>query len=314
MSILFKLCLGLGVVMAMLAAYTTWATRQTEQAHPPTGAFLSVDGVRLHYVEAGEGSPVVLLHGASTSLRDFEASLLPLLAKSHRVIAFDRPGYGYSERPTGPWPDPAMQAGLIREALNLLGVEQPILVGHSWSGSVVLAFLLDHAQDASGGVLLAGAVNPWQGGVNWYVNVSGWPIFGRLFTTTLSLPLGRLVLDSAIGNVFAPEAPTDGYRTRTGADLSLRPDSFRASTEDVRSLSAFLERQSPRYEELETPLLLITGAQDEIVPAWNHAEKLAARLPHAQLVEMAGAGHALHHTRTDEVAKLIEEFARRIKD
>jgi len=308
MSFAAKFVIALSCALALMAAYTTAATWNIERSHPPIGEFVTVDGVRLHYFAAGDGPPLVLLHGASASLRDFNASILPDLVRTFRVIAFDRPGYGYSDRPAGVWPDPAMQADLIHQALDALGVEQPVLVGHSWSGSVVLAYLLDHPDQASGGVLLAGAVNPWKGGVSWFVDLTGWPVIGRLFTTTLAFPMGQLFLNSAIEKVFAPESPPTEYRTRTSAVLALRPDAFHASAEDVRGLSGFLERQSPLYDQIESPLLLITGERDTIVPAWNHAEKLAARLPHARHVELAGAGHALHHTHAKDVVRLIEDF------
>lgn len=309
MTIFFKLCLGLAAVLCLSAAYTAYGSWQVERTFPPTGAYVTVDGLRLHYVERGEGPPLVLLHGASSSSRDFEAGLLPALAQSHRVIAFDRPGYGYSERNTDAWPDPAAQARLIHGALQSLGVRDPLIVGHSWGGSVVLAYLLEFPGQAAGGVLIAGAVNPWTSGVSWFVDLMGWPVLGPLFAQTAAFPLGQLILDSAIENVFAPEVPSEDYRARTGAILALRPAAFRASTEDVRNLSPFLEKQNGRYDAIDAPLLLITGGGDTIVPAWNHAEKLAARLPHAVHVDLPGAGHALHHTRTADIARLVEEFS-----
>ena len=308
MPIVAKLFIAVVCVAGLLAAYTGVATWWVERTYPPIGDFVTVEGVRLHYVAAGDGPPVVLLHGASASLRDFDASILPDLARDHRVIAFDRPGYGYSERPAGGWPDPARQAALIHEALRTLGVERPVLVGHSWAGAVVLAYLLDRPDDAAGGGLLAGAVNAWEGGVDWTVDAAGRPILGKLFAWTLVFPFGQAFLDSAIGGVFAPEAPTPDYRTRTGAILALRPGAFSASSEDVRNLSEFLEGQSRRYGEIASPLLLITGERDIIVPAWNHADRLAARLPHAQRVDLPGAGHALHHTHAAEVVRLIGDF------
>ena len=310
MPFALKLVVLLFFVFGLMAIYTVAATSRVESAYPPTGDFITVQGVRLHYVTAGDGPPIVLLHGASASLRDFDASILPGLARHHRVIAFDRPGYGYSDRPADGWPDPARQAALVHEALRTLGVEKPLLVGHSWSGSVVLAYLLNHPEDASGGVLLAGTVNSWQGGVGWTADVAGWPVIGRVFTSTLVFPLGQVFLNSAIGNVFAPEPPTVDYRARTGAVLALRPGAFRASAEDLRNLSAFLKSQSPRYDRIGSPLLLVTGERDTIVPAWNHADRLAARLPHARRVDLPGAGHALHHTRAEEIVRLIREFAR----
>ena len=101
------------LLLGALVVATELEIRRLEARFPPLGAFADVDGVRLHYSIAGPedkgGAPIVLLHGASTSLLDFYASLLPPLVERHRVIAMDRPGQGYSEqvRPEhGDWPDP----------------------------------------------------------------------------------------------------------------------------------------------------------------------------------------------------------------
>src|SRR5579872_2927147 len=85
-----------------LALWVAHKARQAERTSPRRGKLLTVDGIRVHYLELGEGPPVVLLHGNMLRAEDFVASgLLGELAKNHRVIALDRPGYGYSERPLG---------------------------------------------------------------------------------------------------------------------------------------------------------------------------------------------------------------------
>ncbi|GGO88081.1 alpha/beta hydrolase [Marinobacterium nitratireducens] len=276
----------------------------------PQGHFIEVDGVRLHYREAGTGPVLVLLHGASTSLRDFSASIFEPLSRHHRVIAVDRPGHGFSARPKGPWPDPARQAELIHGLLGALSVERPVMVGHSWSGAVVLAYLLAYPGQAAGGVLLAGATHPWTGGVAWYNRLACVPLIGRLFSSTLVYPLGRLLLDTAVSEVFAPNPVPDGYVQRTGVPLSLRPDAFRANAEDIHYLSDFLAEQSQRYGEIRQPLLLLTGSDDSIVPPRNHCDRLAAQLPGAVRIELEATGHALHHTRSDRIVNLIAAFAR----
>jgi hypothetical protein len=90
----------IGASSAVAAAFALWVrhrARRAERDHPPIGRFVEVDGVRLHHVERGEGSPVVLLHGNAVLLQDFIASgLVRRLAERHRVIVFDRPGYGFS--------------------------------------------------------------------------------------------------------------------------------------------------------------------------------------------------------------------------
>ena len=305
--------------LGALVVVTELETRRLEARFPPVGAFADVDGVRLHYSIAGPGdkggAPIVLLHGASTSLLDFHASLLPPLAERHRVIAMDRPGHGYSERarPTsGDWPDPAEQARLLHGLLAQLQVDQPVLVGHSWAGAVVLAYLLAYPDEAAGGVLLAGGSHPWEGGVAWYNDLAGLPVVGDLFAYTLPLTLGRLRLSDGLADAFAPNTPPPGYLERTGVELTLRPRTFLANAEDIRLLSPFLERQSTYYGAIRRPLLLITGDTDGVVPAWNHAERLIHQAPFADLVILPGIGHGLHHVATERVVELIDAFARRV--
>jgi pimeloyl-ACP methyl ester carboxylesterase len=305
----------IALTLAVLAGVTQLEARRLEARHPPVGELAELDGVRLHYSIAGPtdapAPPIVLLHGASTSLLDFHASLLPPLAEAHRVVAVDRPGHGYSERPAGRWPDPAEQARLLHELLLELGLERPVLVGHSLAGAVVLAYLLAYPDEAAGGVLLAGGSHPWQGGVAWYNDVAGVPLLGQLFAHTLPLTLGRLALADGLRSAFAPNPPPPDYLRRTGVELALRPRTFLANAEDIRRLSPFLERQSAHYAYIRRPLLLITGDADGVVPAWNHAERLIHQAPFAELVRLPGIGHGLHHVATDDIAALIRDFARR---
>lgn len=298
----------------LLFLYSWYGSWRVEKAYPPLGRFVEIDGIRLHFVEAGRGPPIVFVHGASTTLRDFVASVFPLLAKRYRVIAFDRPGYGYSERPEGPWLDPARQGMLIGRGLQAIGVQKPVLVGHSWSGSLVLAYLLANPQRVAGGVLLAGASHPWVGGVAWVRRVAGVPLVGNLFARTLVYPAGQLLLERTIAEVFSPEPVPPQYIERTGIELALRPDAFLADAEDVRELCGYLRQQSQAYAAIEPPLLLVTSDTDHVVPPSNHAERLIKQVAQAELVYLKNAGHAPHHTRPEEIAALIGDFAERVNE
>ena len=117
---------GAGTVLAATAAalaasalYNAYRTRRAEREHPPAGRFVEVDGVRLHYLERGAGPPVVLLHGNVVTAEDWVLSgVLDRVAERHRVVAFDRPGYGHSDRPRGSAWTAAEQADLLRRALG----------------------------------------------------------------------------------------------------------------------------------------------------------------------------------------------------
>jgi alpha/beta hydrolase fold len=131
--------LAAAAALAGTALIVNWQARRAERRHPSEGEFITVNGVRLHYIEAGEGSPVVLLHGNGSMLNDVALSIFGPLAKTHRVIAFDRPGFGYSERHGDRVWIPEEQAALFRDALRALGVDRPVLYGHSFGAPSLLA-------------------------------------------------------------------------------------------------------------------------------------------------------------------------------
>ena len=149
-----------GAAAVSAAATAIWVeaqARRAEREHPPAGRFLDIDGVRLHHVDRGEGPPVVLIHGNTVSLADFEAcGLIDRLAQNHRVLAFDRPGFGHSSRPRDRLWTPSAQAGLLHAALQQLGVGRPVVVGHSLGTLIALALALDQPADVRGLVLLGG--------------------------------------------------------------------------------------------------------------------------------------------------------------
>ena len=142
---------GLGIAALINGALA----RGAERRYPARGAFIEVDGTRLHYIEKGTGSPVVLLHGNQAMADDFQISgVFDLVAEKHRVIAFDRPGFGHSERPRETVWTPSAQADLIHKALVKLDVRTPVIVGHSWGTLVALAYAIEHPADIGALLLL----------------------------------------------------------------------------------------------------------------------------------------------------------------
>ena len=147
--------------LAVSALVNRHLANKAENANPPIGEFLYVNGVRLHYVERGSGAPLVLLHGNGSMIQDFESSgLITLAAKNHRVIVFDRPGFGHSDRPRNVVWTPAAQAELINSALHQLGVTHAIVLGHSWGTSVAVALALRYPNLVQGLVLASGYYYP----------------------------------------------------------------------------------------------------------------------------------------------------------
>ena len=191
--------------LAALALGNHLITRLTKRRHPPQGAFMEVDGVRLHYSDRGEGSPVVLIHGNAVSGDDWNTSgVAGLLLRSHRVIIFDRPGFGYSGRPRGHFWTAAQQAELLYNALRQLGVERPVVVGHSWGTIVALALAERHQADVAGLVLLSGYYF-WTLRPDVLLAVAGaLPVLGDVLHHTVSPLLGWLQTPLVKWAIFSP--------------------------------------------------------------------------------------------------------------
>ena len=301
-----------------LVAYTQIMSARIAALYPPAGQFVAVAGGRLHYLEmpavGAIRATVLLLHGASGSAADMMIPLGDgLAARGFRVIAMDRPGLGWSDRPDGRADaDPRRQASLIRQALDALGIKSVIVVGHSLAGMASCALALDDADITRGLVLVAPVTHPWPGGtVNWYYHLAATPVLGEIFTETIALPAGMAALDGGLAGVFAPQPTPDHYVELTGATRIFRPASFRANAQDVTAAFEAVTKQAPRLHEIKAPTAIVTGDSDAIVLTRIHSYGSARDIPGATLTVLPGVGHSPHWARPDAVIASVEEVAER---
>lgn len=319
--LLLKIAVGLlaaCLVVALLAAgVTLLITARIAARHPPAGPFVTVSGGRLATMQAGPDpsarGTVALLHGASANAADPMAPLGRRLAEEgFRVIAFDRPGFGWSDRLTGSaMATPQAQASAIAEALTRLGTGPALIVGHSWAGALATALALDHPAAVAGLVLVAPAVMPLPdvGPIPWYYRLALTPPVTWLLSRTVATPVGLYFLPKAGGTVFRPQEQPPGYLETSRAALVLRPGTMLANVQDLVGLPAALEAQSPRYGEITAPTVIVTGDRDGIVPAARHARPLAERIPGARLVVLPGIGHMVHVVATQAVVDAVVSLA-----
>ncbi len=316
------LLLVAGIANAAAIVWSVRTARADELRYPPVGRFVEIDGARVHYLRLGtpdaSAPTLVFLHGASTSLMDAVPDFLPALAEHFEVVAIDRPGHGYSERgepdPDSGWVDPAAQARRVAGTLRALDIERAVWIGHSWAGAVVTSALLELGpEEAAAGVVLAGAIYPWDTGTAWHAQASARPVIGAWFAYTFIEPVGRLALDPALEHTFAPEPVPANYVEETATLLSLRPTTYRANARDLTRLSGWLEDVASRYPDIDRPLLSIAAGADRIVPPVRHADRLEAARPETETVTLEGAGHGLLHTRTARIVEEIADFVRRLE-
>lgn len=300
--------LALLALLAALAAYAAAVARRVEARVPAIGAFVDVDGARLHYLDRGRGPVVVLLHGLGGNLRNFHA-LIERLSPDHRVIALDRPGCGYSTPASGAQPELFEQARIVAAFLHALDLREPLLVGHSMGGALALAVALEFPDRLRGLVLISPASRevyeapaPFRG-----LDIAS-PALRRVLAWTLATPLGQLTHDRMLAAVFAPEPVAPGFDLEGGAALGARPGDFIAASADMVALPAALAAMTPRYPSLSLPVHVIFGKDDPICPLALHGRPLVAAVPGATL-HLVDGGHMIPLTQADAVAALLRQAA-----
>lgn len=303
--------------LALLALATQAGVLLLQRDHPAEGRMVEVAGAALHVVELGprdaSGPPVVLLHGASSSLEVMRQPVGERLAQYHRVILIDRPGHGWSTRERLEDSTPEIQGRMIDEALAKLGVGPAIFVVHSWSGALGTRMALDYPQRVAGLVMLAPVAYPWPGGVGWYNKLVAMPVIGPLLAHTITLPLGSLLVEPGARGVFAPQPLPEGYVGKTATMLLLRPREFLANAQDLVTLKAAVAEQSPRYPAIKAPITIIAGdATDKTVSTRIHSRPLAAAAPNVKLIVLPGVGHMVQNAVPDLVIAEIEALIGRM--
>lgn len=298
-----------GVLVTVLYLYGQYRFRMGEKQFPPTGEFITVEGIKLHYISKGEGKPIVFLHGGVLTGNDFAQVLELAAASGYRGISFDRPGYGYSERPENEPVTPKTQARLLHQALAKLGIEKPILVGHSWSGVLVLTYALEYPDDLSGVITLGAGMYP-----EGYPAEKGdpistvvtTPVLGDALMNTLLAVLGPPLADNILKETFKPEQVPDAYRQATYA-YWLRPSQFKANREDVLAFVPAVKDLMGRYKEIKTPLVIVVGSDDPFETR-EHSYRLHQELPTSTLIVEPHMAHMIPQNHPDVVMKAVETF------
>lgn len=267
----------------------------------PEGArFLALEGARVRYVDEGEGPAVVMVHGFASSLETW-APVIPELRVSHRVLALDLKGFGWTDRPPGDY-SPEAQARLVLALMDERGIDRAAFVAHSYGASVVLAIALMAPERVSRIAIYDG-----------WVYSSQLPTF---FHMARADGLGE-----AMFAIWYGERSEDrialAFHDRSFVTQALvddveramrRPGTHAAALAAVRAMR--YEAQEARYREIEQPALLLWGREDIVTPV-GVGERLARDLPGARLVVYPGCGHfpMIEHARqsTRELIRFLDE-------
>jgi pimeloyl-ACP methyl ester carboxylesterase len=313
MSILLTLVLILALIVAGLALFTANTARKVEAAVPPCGQFIEIDGQRLHYIDTGGTGPVIMMiHGLGGTLWNYRYALVDKLSGEFRIIAVDRPGAGYSTRPDDAPAKLSAQADTLAKFIRALGLQRPLLVGHSLGGALSLAIALDHP-DCAGALALVAPLTqaqddvpePFQGLVIYA------PMMRKIIAWTLAVPMSIKNAPKLLKIVFGSDAVPADYPIRGGGLLSLRPKSFYNTSSDLVAVSEDMPGMMKRYGGLSIPLGMLFAKGDLILDYRRQGEAMKQQFPALDLVLVDGHGHMLPMIAPDAAADLIRRVAAR---
>jgi pimeloyl-ACP methyl ester carboxylesterase len=308
------------VVAALIAGvalhygYYVFATRkiaaEAERQVPPYGTFIDVDGNRIHYVEQGIGPPILFIHGLGAQFHQFRHPLFGKLDSEFRLVALDRPGSGYSVRARGASAGISEQARVIVKFMDKLGLEKPLIVGHSLGGIVSLAIAIEHPGKLSGLALLSpytrysdktppefaplDIAQPWR---RWLV------------AQTTAIPNALKTAPQVLDFIFGPQSMPADYPISGGGFSGLRPSHFYATSSDLMASGLDMPRLQARYGEIKVPVAILFGTADRVLPHKPHGIAMKDKIAGVDLDLLEGIGHMPQFAATDAVVAFIRRMA-----
>jgi pimeloyl-ACP methyl ester carboxylesterase len=283
---------------------------------PPAGKFMFIDNVWMHYVELlpenyhhESHKTVVCIHGLSGSVYDFLMSpLIDALKNRYRIICIDRPGAGYSYITDNRQYTLEMQIDIIKKLLHMLQVKNPVMVGHSLGGALVLNFAALNTDFEAKYLLLAPLIYP--------VALMYFPLLFLLRVQFIRLLFFRLILcvqsmffHLLIRNAFRPNADLlqPQYEALTRDQLSSWHQ-LKSEFNNLLTVKQSLLKNEPLYKKIKKPLVILAGKNDKIIPVASQAEKLRCANPDIQVKLFSRVGHmvnfALHRQIADEIDRM----------
>lgn len=263
--------------------------------------FTKAEGLKLHYLECGEGQPVLLLHGWPTSSFLYR-NILPEIGKTHRAIAIDLPGFGKSDKPTDVIYTYRYYERVLDGFLRSLGLNNIDLVVHDLGGPVGLYWACLNLQRVNKLVLLNTLVYPipsfaavafiaacWVPGLNHWISSPGGLKFGMKFgMATLPTP-------EVIQGVQEPFKSTKARKALIHSIRGLTPDG-----------NILIANRLPTFQG---PVRIIYGKHDRILPdVAKTMARVKRELPQSELTVLNQCGHFLQEDNPDEVARLLSHF------
>jgi pimeloyl-ACP methyl ester carboxylesterase len=269
---------------------------------PDVGTSVIAAGLLTNYFGAGDGPPIVLLHGSGPGVTAWQNwhGIMPRLARRHRVLAPDIVGFGFTERPAPETGGVKLWVSHVLGFLDALGIERAILIGNSFGGGVALALTARHAARVAGLVLMGTPAGEFQQTRGLASSYDFEPTLENMAQMLRQFPYDpALVTDEMVAARFAVAQANSGVDTIRR--LQPKPGTADAPA-TVRGVP--LEQ----LDGIETPALILHGREDPIIPL-EVAVRMHQHLRNSDLRVFGRCGHWVQHEREDAFVEHVLAFA-----
>ena len=252
-------------------------------------------GRSIAFAQTGSGPDCLVIHGTLMTLEDMWLGPTAALSEHFRVTAVDRPGHGMSLRrrllDASPW----RQAEILHEFAKAARLHRPVVIGHSFGGTVALAYAMLYPDDTRGVVALAPMCFPELRLEAILFGPRGVVGLGDLITPMLGSTVDLMLLQPLWRAMFLPQAMPTGFSAAFPFPLAARFGQMMAEGEDAAALLPSLFSMAPRFGACRVPTRFLGGTADIVVNNWTQSLTAAALMPDASFEWAQGCGHMLHH-------------------
>ena len=242
------------LLIVLCAIFTAIITQKIKQSIPKFGKTTVLQDAEIHWYEAGQGRPIIMLHGLAGNLRNFTYALTEKLDRDYRVIAIDRAGCGWSKRSKSESATLQEQARIISEFIEQEQIEKPLIVGHSLGGAIALALALEYKNQIAGLALICPVTQPVDKvpDIFRFLNIPS-PFLRFFVAHTFSSFIGLLTRKNTFEIAFSPETVSKNFSIRGGGDLALSSKAFIKTSEDLVYALSSAALLVGREQELDVP-------------------------------------------------------------
>lgn len=267
---------------------------------------IEISGIKIRYLQIGEGQDIFLIHGSPGSIEDWEP-VIGALASHYRVTAYDRPGQGFSNAENIGY-NLEHNAHIAFGLINKLNLKNVIVVGHSYGGGVIMALAVKNPHQIKAFITIGGATYP-SGHINPILYLIKIPVLGSRLVALAARFIGPQMIKKGIIQAFKPNEniiPKNFVNIRL--KIWLQTKVLISTAREEMNLTSDLKKIIPAFGRISKKFFIIHGDEDTLVPK-SCSLKLHKVINNSKLLIYSNTGHQVQYVRPNSLVRIIKKAA-----